>query len=49
MTGEKNSPTAEHADRKRRPKCVAGAWGFAGLTLQVGGWATDRQADNLLP
>ena len=52
--GEKNSTTAAHAGRKRRPEGLLGARGIAGpyypggykyceLDLQIGGWATDRQ------
>ena len=52
VTGEKNSPTAAHAGRKRRPKWVlvpgvtAGPpcrGGYKYGALQIGGWATDRR------
>ena len=55
VTGEKNSPTAAHEDRKRQLKWVPSVWGYSwatlpqvykcgGLALQVGGWARGRQA-----
>jgi hypothetical protein len=37
VTGEKNSPTVAHACRKRRLKCVLGAWGY--------NWATHSPGD----
>jgi hypothetical protein len=36
VTGEKNSPTAAHASRKRRPKWVPSAWGYSWATLPRG-------------
>jgi hypothetical protein len=54
VTGEKNSPTAAHAGRKRRlrwlsvpggvagPSCPGG-YKYGGLALQLGSWATGRQ------
>ena len=41
MTGEKNSSTADHAGRKRRPKCVADAWGYC-WTDPPCWWLDDR-------
>jgi hypothetical protein len=36
VTGEKNSPTAAHAGRKRRPKWVPSAWGYSWATRPRG-------------
>jgi hypothetical protein len=36
VTGEKNSPTAAHAGRKRRPKWVPSAWGYSWAPLPRG-------------
>jgi hypothetical protein len=36
VTGEKNSPTAAHAGRKRRLKWVPGAEGYSWATLPRG-------------
>jgi len=52
---ERNSPSAAHAGRQRRLKCVQGASGYSRATLpralqirlnghQVGGWARGRQS-----
>ena len=48
---DRRSPTAAHADRKRRPKWVLGVGGYTcpggykygGLALQFRVWATGRQ------
>ena len=36
VTGDKNSPTAAHASRKRRPLWIAHAWGYSWATLSQG-------------
>jgi hypothetical protein len=47
VTREKNSPTVAHACRKRRLKCVLGAWGYNWATQSPGDINTETWSSKL--